>query len=37
MRKDYERHKENPGELLDGQKRFMVGAVINTKEGGRRR
>ena len=32
FRKDYERHKENPGELLDGQKRFMVGAGINTKD-----
>ena len=32
FRKDYEQHKENPGELLDGQKRFMVGAGINTKD-----
>ena len=32
FRKDYERHKENPGELLDSQKRFMVGAGINTKD-----
>lgn len=32
FRKDYERHKENPGELLDSHKRFMVGAGINTKD-----
>ncbi len=32
FRKDYERHKENPGELLDSQKRFMVGAGINTRD-----
>ena len=32
FRKDYEQHKENPGELLDGQKRYMVGAGINTKD-----
>ena len=32
FRKDYERHKENPGELLDDHKRFMVGAGINTKD-----
>ncbi len=32
FRKDYEQHKENPGELLDPQKRYMVGAGINTKD-----
>ena len=32
FRKDYERHKENPGELLDSHKRYMVGAGINTKD-----
>ena len=32
FRKDYEHHKENPGELLDSHKRFMVGAGINTKD-----
>ncbi len=32
FRKDYEQHKENPGELLDSQKRYIVGAGINTKD-----
>ena len=32
FRKDYEQHKENPGELLDVHKRYMVGAGINTKD-----
>ena len=32
FRKDYEQHKENPAELLDNQKRYMVGAGINTKD-----
>ena len=32
FRKDYEQHKENPGEMLDGHKRYMVGAGINTKD-----
>ena len=32
FRKDYEQHKENPAELLDAQKRYMVGAGINTKD-----
>ena len=32
FRKDYEQHKENPGELLDAHKRYMVGAGINTKD-----
>ncbi len=30
FRKDYAQHKENPAEMLDGQKRYMVGAGINT-------
>jgi len=32
FRKDYDSHKENPGELLDGQKRYVVGAGINTRD-----
>ena len=32
FRKDYSDHKENPQELLDSQKRFMVGAGINTRD-----
>ena len=32
FRKDYEEHKSNPGELLDSQKRYMVGAGINTRD-----
>ena len=32
FRKDYDSHKENPLELLDGDKRFMVGAGINTRD-----
>ena len=32
FRKDYESHKENPDELLDNQKRFVVGAGINTRD-----
>ncbi len=32
FRKDYASHKENPNELLDSQKRFMVGAGINTMD-----
>ena len=32
FRKDYSQHKENPYELLDGQKRYIVGAGINTKD-----
>ena len=32
FRKDYSEHKENPQELLDKQKRFMVGAGINTRD-----
>jgi IMP dehydrogenase len=30
FRKDYVEHKENEGELLDGEKRLMVGAGVNT-------
>ena len=30
FRKDYSQHKENPNELLDSQKRYVVGAGINT-------
>ena len=30
FRKDYSAHKENPQELLDAHKRYMVGAGINT-------
>ena len=32
FRKDYSQHKENPQELLDSQKRYMVGAGINTRD-----
>lgn len=32
FRKDYESHKENPNELLDAHKRFIVGAGINTRD-----
>ena len=32
FRKDYEQHKENPNELLDSHKRYLVGAGINTKD-----
>ena len=30
FRKDYSQHKENPNELLDKNKRYIVGAGINT-------
>lgn len=30
FRKDYEQHKENPFEVLDNEKRYLVGAGINT-------
>lgn len=30
FRKDYSQHKENPLEVLDSQKRYLVGAGINT-------
>lgn len=32
FRKDYESRKENPLEMLDGDKRYMVGAGINTRD-----
>lgn len=32
FRKDYAAHKENPDELLDDDKRYLVGAGINTKD-----
>ena len=32
FRKDYESHKDNPLELLDGNKRYVVGAGINTRD-----
>ncbi|MBQ2272042.1 MAG: IMP dehydrogenase [Clostridia bacterium] len=32
FRKDYDQHKENPTELLDSQKRYVVGAGINTRD-----
>lgn len=30
FRKDYSEHKENPNELLDEEKRYMVGAGVNS-------
>ncbi len=32
FRKDYDTHKENPNELLDCNKRYIVGAGINTRD-----
>ena len=32
FRKDYSSHKANPLELLDSQKRYLVGAGINTRD-----
>ncbi len=32
FRKDYSEHKENPNELLDKDKRYIVGAGINTRD-----
>ena len=32
FRKDYASHKENPNELLDADKRYIVGAGINTRD-----
>ncbi len=32
FRKDYDQHKENPLEMLDSQKRYVVGAGINTRD-----
>lgn len=31
FRKDYDAHKDNPNELLDEHKRYIVGAGINTR------
>ncbi|MBE6629406.1 MAG: IMP dehydrogenase [Ruminococcaceae bacterium] len=32
FRKDYDQHKNNPMELLDAEKRYVVGAGINTRD-----
>ncbi len=32
FRKDYASHKDNPNELLDAKKRYLVGAGINTRD-----
>ena len=32
FRKDYDTHKANPNELLDADKRYVVGAGINTRD-----
>ena len=32
FRKDYASHKENPNEMLDKEKRYMVGAGINSRD-----
>ena len=32
FRKDYEEHKQNPLEMLDSEKRYVVGAGINTRD-----
>jgi IMP dehydrogenase len=32
FRKDYDSHKDNPNELLDGQKRYLVGAGVNSRD-----
>lgn len=32
FRKDYDVHKQNPNELLDSKKRYIVGAGINTRD-----
>jgi len=32
FRKDYDSHKENPFELLDVQKKYIVGAGVNTRD-----
>ena len=36
FRKDYDSHKKNENELIDSQKRFMVGAGVNTRDYERR-
>ncbi len=32
FRKDYDEHKNNPNDLLDSEKRYVVGAGINTRD-----
>ena len=32
FRKDYDSHRENPDEMLDAEKRFIVGAGINSRD-----
>ncbi len=32
FRKDYDQHRENPDELIDAEKRLVVGAGINTRD-----
>ena len=32
FRKDYASHKDNPNEILDSEKRYMVGAGINSRD-----
>ncbi len=32
FRKDYDMHKQNPNDLLDANKRYVVGAGINTRD-----
>lgn len=32
FRKDYDSHKENPNELLDGDKRYVLGAGVNSRD-----
>ncbi len=32
FRKDYDNHKDNPNEVLDEHKRYLVGAGINTRD-----
>lgn len=32
FRKDYEQHKDSPDEVLDEQKRYIVGAGVNTRD-----
>lgn len=32
FRKDYDSHKDNPNELLDANKRYVIGAGINTRD-----
>ena len=32
FRKDYDEHKSNPNELLDKEKRYVIGAGINTRD-----